>query len=142
MFASSKRKLSSGKKKYYYRTLKELHHTAHFKYYGSVLVNDKFRVLEKHYGKLQLKKDLDKSIVAMLKRFKKFEGKELPLGDELFPFERLLISMDNVFLAMFLSEHYGLALYFGKENLNMGTILNIIFPKMGGLLEYLEKEEN
>ncbi len=143
MFGLSKKRLSPTQRMRYYMTLKELNDALGFNYHGSVLVDKKFRVLEEHVADTnQLKKDLGESLKAMLKRFKKLEGKEIPVGGELFPFERLILSLKNNFLTILLSEHYGFALYLGKENLNMGTMLNIICPKIADLLESLENDEN
>ncbi len=142
MFGLSKRKLSPGQRTRYYMTLKELNDALGFNYHGSVLVDNKFHILEEHLSDVQLKKDLGESVSAMLKRFKKLEGKEIPVGGELFPFERLILSLNNNYLTILLSEHYGFALFLGKENLNMGTMLNIICPKISDLLNYLENKED
>lgn len=139
MFGISKQKLSPEQRTRYYLTLKELNDALGFNYLGSVLVDKKFRVLEEHVADTyQLKKDLGESLKAMLKRFKKLEGKEIPVGGELFPFDRLILSLKNNFLTILLSEHYGFALYLGKDSLNIGTMLNIICPKIADFLQYLE----
>jgi len=138
MFGLSKQKLSPEQRTRYYLTLKELNDALGLNYYGSVLLGRKFRILEEHIAEIQLKKDLGESVSGMLKRFRKIEGKEIPEGGEIFPFERLILSLKNNYLTVLLSENYGFVLYLGKQNLNMGTMLSIICPKIADFLQYLE----
>ena len=140
MFNSNKSILPPVERTHYYIVLKELKDVLELNYLGSVLIDNKFRIVESHTVKKNNNEELSESVVAVLKRFKKFKGKSrIPLGGDLFPFKRLVLSLKDSYLTLLLSDHYAFALYLGKENLNIGTILNIICPKIDDLLLYLEK---
>ncbi len=141
MFGSIKKKLTPEERTHYYMTLKELNDSLGFNYFGSVLFNHSLKVLEEHTADVRLKKTLSESIGTMLKRFKKLKRIHIPVIEAVYPFNRFIISLQAKYLIIVMSEHYIFVLYLGKRNLNIGTVMHIICPKIAALLKQLESEK-
>ncbi len=137
-------KLTAQQKKVYYDTLKDLYKILGQNYKASALLFDNLKVLELHSDKKIVKKDFEKMNVEMIKRIKKMGKTNMINIDALYPFDTIILSLKDNFLTLVSGEKFVFSFLCEKNNMNIGSVNNIVIPKavkMLGKLEIKDEEE-
>ncbi len=137
-------KLTPEQKELYYESLKDLYKILGQNYKASALLFDNLKVLELHTDNKIVKKDFEKLNIEIVKRIKKLKSDNLEIIDLVYPFETMILSLQDNFITIVHGEKYIFSFLCTKNDLNIGSIYNIVLPKateMISQLEDIEKEE-
>ena len=131
-------KLTADQKKVYYDTLKDLYKVLGQNYKASALLFENLKVLELHTDKKIVKKDFEKMSIEMIKRIKKMGKTNMINIDALYPFDTIILSLKGNFLTVVSGEKFVFSFLCEKNDLNIGSVNNIVIPKANEMLSKLE----
>ena len=122
----------------YYDTLKDLYKILGHNYKASALLFENLKVLELHTDKKIIKKDFEKLNVVMIKRLKKMNNHKMMNIEAFYPFDTIVLSLKDSFLTLVSSNRFVFSFLCEKNNLNIGSVNNIVIPKANEMLSKLE----
>ncbi len=133
-------KLTAEQKEMYYETLKDLYKILGNNYRASALLFENLKVLELHTDQKVTKKDFEKINVEVVKHLKKIKTTNLENIDSVYPFETLILSLQDNFITVVAGQKFLFSFLWKKNDFNIGCIYNIVIPKANEMLSKLEIE--
>ncbi len=134
-------KLTPEQKELYYESLKDLYKILGQNYKASALLFNNLKVLELHTDNKIVKKDFEKLNIEIVKRIKKLKSDNLEIIDLVYPFETMILSLQDNFITIVHGEKYIFSFLCAKNDLNIGSIYNIVLPKATEMISNLEEIE-
>lgn len=134
-------KLTAEQKKVYYDTLKDLYKVLGHNYKASALLFENLKVLELHTDNKITKKDFEKLNVVMIKRLKKMNNHKMMNIEAFYPFDTIVLSLKDSFLTLVSSNKFVFSFLCEKNNLNIGSVYNIVLPKAKEMLSKLDVKD-